>query len=335
MRLLTDEERAALHVESFIFHAVHYGQPEPTYYDGVSIGEFAGFFVERVVETLRGNRFVFDRGSTTLGALRGIETDPATFVEASKELARRLHRAEDHEMPDRRFKRGILMVTGLRAGTRRFHSLIKYDHGERVIDIVASGSAAVLEEVVNPLTQNRKALQKSALIELDDDGGKLVVVDHSKRAGITDFFRDFLGVRRAYAEADLTKAVEKSLRKTVQTHAADLPPEIGSQWRQRLRDVATRRGDFEPDQFFGDLFGANDTPALRATWQEQLAANEIEGEEFRFDPDALPDTGPTKYRTAENIDISVPAAARDRFSWERQRDGSVVITIRTGALTER
>ncbi|AWN34394.1 nucleoid-associated protein [Methylobacterium radiodurans] len=335
MRVLTDEEKAALRVESFIFHAVHHGQPEPTLHDGVSIGGFAEFFIERVVETLRGNRFTFDTGSTTLRALRGIEADPATFVEASKDLARRLHRTEGHEMPDGRFKRGILMVTVLSAGPRRFHSLIKYDHGERVIDIVERGSAAVLEEVVNPLTQNRKALQKSALIELDDAGGQLVVVDHSKRSGITDFFRGFLGVRRAQAEADLTKAVERSLRKTVQTHAAELPPEIGSQWRQRLRDIAARRREFEPDQFFGDLFGANDTAALRATWRGQLAANEIDGEQFTFDPDALPDTGPTRYRTAENIDITVPAAARDRFNWERQADGSVVITIRAGALTQR
>ena len=335
MPVLSDEDKAALRVESFIFHAVHHGHAEPTLHDEVPIGRLAGFFIERVIDTLKGNRYVFDDGSTTLRALQGIEADPGAFVETSKELARQFHRTEGRERHDGRFKRGILMVTCLRAGDRRFHSLIKYDHSERVIDIIERGLGADLEEVPNPLTENKKALQKSALIELDADGGKLVVIDQSKRSGITDFFRDFLGVRRALGEDEMTKAVEKCVRRTVLAHSADLPPEITSQWKQRLTDIAARRRDFDADQCFGDLFGAHETPAMRDPWVSQLAANGIEGEAFGFDPDSLPDTGPKRYRTAENIDIVVPPGARDRFDWEKQDDGSVLITIRASSLAER
>ncbi len=335
MPVLSDAEKASLRVESFIFHTVHHGQAEPTLHDEVLIGRHAGFFVDRVIDTLNGNRYVFDAGSTTLRALRGIEADAGTFVEMSKELARQFHRTEGRERHDGRFKRGILMVAGLRAGGRRFHSLIKYDYGERVIDIIERGVGADLEEVMNPLTENKKALQKSALIELDDEGGKLVVIDHSKRSGITDFFRDFLGVKRALGEDEMTKAVEKCVRKTVLIHSADLPPEITSQWKQRLSVIAVRRRDFDADQCFGDLFGAHETQAMRDTWVSQLAANGIEGEAFGFDSASLLNTGPKRYRTAENIDIVVPAGARDRFNWHEQDDGSILITIHASALAER
>ena len=335
MPVLTDEEKADLRVESFIFHAVHHGHTEPTLHDAVPIGGFEGFFVERVIDTLKGNRYVFDPSSTTLRALRGIEADPGSFVETSKELARQFHRTRDQEKHDGRFKRGILLVTGLRAGNRRFHSLIKYDHGERVIDVIERGVGAALEEVLNPLTENKKALQKSALIELEADSGKLVVIDHSKRSGITDFFRDFLGVQRALGEAEMTKAVEKSVRKTVLAHAVELPPEIASQWKQRLVDIAIQRREFDPNQYFSDLFGAHETKAMRDTWQAQLAANGIEGEVFSFDPESLPDIGLKRYKTAENINIIVPAGAHDRFGWDKLDDGSIVITIRTSSLTER
>lgn len=328
MPLLTEAERAGLRVEDFIFHVVHHGGVEPVLFDSTPIGDFEPFFVGRVVETLRGNRFVFDDASPSLLSLRGIDADPAVFVETSKELARRFHN------PDLRFRRGILIVTALRTGDRRLYSLIKYDHEKMVaFDVVDAGAA--LRDVVNGLTESRKAIQKSALIELSLDGGELVVVDRSQPTGITEFFRDFLGARRKHGEAEMTAAVVQILVRTVQDHADDLPTEISVRVKPLVAQIAAQRPDFEPDRFFGDFFGAHGTEAVRASFDDHLARVGYDGESFTFDPDKLPAEGRRRYRTKEGISIVVPAQASGTFDTETLEDGSTLVTIRTGHVTER
>jgi hypothetical protein len=184
MPVLTVAEREALRVENFIFHAVHHGRPGPTLFDEVPIGDFEAFFVGRVIDTLKGNRFTFEERSTTLEGLRTIDVDPTKFVAVSKALAIAFH--DD----DGRFKPGILIVLSLVTNGRRLYSLIKYDYGDRVLGVVEQDAVAILTAVAKPLTENKKSLQKSALIELGEAGGELVVIDHSKRSGITAFLKN-------------------------------------------------------------------------------------------------------------------------------------------------
>jgi hypothetical protein len=99
----------------------------------------------------------------------------------------------------------------LSAGAHRLFSVIKYDH-EQVLSYDIEGDArAVLHEIANSFTKSAEALQKSALIELTDIGGELVVVDRKVQADITDFFKGFLTVKRAYTEAELTGALQKRI----------------------------------------------------------------------------------------------------------------------------
>ena len=329
MPVLTEEEQAGLHVENFIFHAVHNGSQKATLYDEVPIGPFEDFFIGRVVDTLKGNRFVFNPTSATLQALRDLEADPSSFATVSKDLARRFHGDED-----RRIKNGILIVMALTTNGRRIYSLIKYDYGERVLDVSEQDTVALLTAVTKPITENKKALQKSALIEFSDDGGNLVVIDHSERSGITNFFRAFLDVTRAQGEPEMTMALSKSLLRTMQAHANELPTEITTRWKQKLADIALRRRVFDVDELFGDMFGANGSPGVRVTYDAQLAAAGLDGESFTFDSASLSPEGPRKFRTSEGIDITVPAAAQDTFSSVNDGD-TVVITIRTSSLRPR
>ncbi|GJE79134.1 nucleoid-associated protein [Methylorubrum thiocyanatum] len=328
MPVLTQQERDALTVEHFIFHVVHHGGAEPLLFESTPIGDFERFFVGRIIDTLSGNRFVFTDGSETHAALRAAQDDPTQFVETSKALARRFHRN------DGRFQRGILIVTALRTGERRFHSLIKYDH-ERMVafDVVDAGAA--LRDVVNGLTESRKALQKSALIELAEGGGQLVVVDRSKPTGITDFFRDFLQVERLHGEGEMTATLAKALVRTVQEHADALPVGITARVRPRLVEIAQERPDFEPDVFFADFFGAHGSEAVRAGFDANLARLGLDGESFTFEPTALPAVGQRRFRTREGVSIVVPEQASDTVAFEEQEDGSTVVRIRTGHVTER
>ncbi|RYY05140.1 MAG: hypothetical protein EON55_28365 [Alphaproteobacteria bacterium] len=154
------------------------------------------------------------------------------------------------------------------------------------------------------------------------------------RSGITVFFRDFLQVTRMQSEAEMTTALSKSLLRTIQAHAGDLPEDIATGWRKKLDGIALRRPEFDEDQLFADLFGAHGTEAIRGTYVEQLAAVRLDGQSFRFDRNALPAAGPQKFRTSEGIEITVPEAAAETF--EKVKDGDTyVITIRTTSIVQK
>lgn len=331
MQVLTDADRKALHVENFIFHAVHHGVPAPGLFDAVPIGIFEPFFLARVIETLQGNRYEFAPNSETMAALRGVEADATTFVETSKELARRFHK------DDGRFKKGVLIVTTLRTGARRLHSLIKLDFEDDIITFDVNNATAVLKAVTRPLGPSPKALQKSALIELSPGGGSLMVVDHGKRADITQFFQGFLDVRRKFSAAEMTGAVTKAVIRTIQVHSDALPVEITARAKPLISEVAEKDSKFESPKFCQAVFGIHGTAAVQATFDEALAQQGIAGEVFDFDKASLPnDGGARRYVTKERVTINVPEGAHDTVVIEHdKKKGVSTVTIRSAKVVER
>lgn len=331
MPTLTDVEREGLRVENFIFHAVHHGVPDPGLFNEVAIGRYEPFFLGRVIETLKGNRYEFEPASRTKASLQGIEAKPSDFVEASKDLARRFHK------DDGRFKRGVLIVTTLKTGARRLHSLIKLDYEDEVITFDDKDAKATLTAVMRPLGRSPKALQKSALVELASGGGSLMVVDHGKRSGITDFFEDFLGVRRQLGAPEMTAAVTKAVIRTIQQHSGNLPVEITSRAKPLIAEVAEKQSDFESPTFFAAVFGTHGTEAMRATFEGALEQQGMAGEAFTFDKASLPnDGGARRYVTKERVTINVPEGAHDTVSIEtNQKTGVSTVTIRSKQVIER
>ena len=331
MDVLTDAEREALRVENFIFHAVHHGVPEPGLYKEVPVGIFEPFFIARVIETLKGNRYEFVPGSVTRDALKAVEADPSTFVETSKELARRFHR------DDGRFKRGVLVVKTLTTGSRRLHSLIKLDYEDETITFDETDATVVLKAVLRPLGRSPKSLQKSALIDLASGVGSLMVVDHGKRAGITEFFEGFLDVRRKLGAPEMTAAVTKAVIRTVQQHSGELPVEITSRAKPLIAEAAGKEHDFESLGFFRSMFGTHGTAEMQATFDRSLEQQGLAGEAFTFDKASLPnDGGARRYVTKERVTINVPEGAHDTVVIEHsEKTGVSTVTIRSKQVIER
>jgi hypothetical protein len=87
MAFFSEDELGLLGIDKFIFHVVHHGGDQPILFGETPIGGFEPFFLARVRDTLRGNRFVFLDGSVTRAALKQVADDPDRFVEVSKTLA--------------------------------------------------------------------------------------------------------------------------------------------------------------------------------------------------------------------------------------------------------
>jgi hypothetical protein len=326
---LSAEEVAALRVDNFIFHVVHHGEEEPILLDETPIGRFERFFLDRVKETLRGNRFEFLPGSATFAALQEVNLNIGRFVDRSKALAQ-----DFHSRQDKRIKPGVLIVMKLGAGARQLFSLIKYDHEDALTYDLVDDTHAVLKEIANSFTKSADALHKSAIIELNDTGGELVVIDRTVRHDITTFFKGFLNCKRKFTFSEMTKQLETIVLGTVKVHQSELPGEITQAVRERFYDAVQRRDTFDAQQFFTEYFGAHGSDGIRKTFERLIENNGIAGESFTFDRSVVRRPGPKKYKTAEGVKIEIPEQALGTVE-KNTAEGFTTVTIKTRKLTEQ
>ncbi len=325
--MIGPEELQSLKITKFIFHVVHQGEEHPVLLDEVLIDGFEDFVLARALDTLKGNQFVFNDGSTTCEHLKGIAKDPSTFVAASKKMA-----IDFHSRNDKRIKPGVFILMCLAGQNKSLFLIIKYDH-ERVVRYLIEDKKALLEEIKSGFTQSAEALQKSALVDFEGDG-RVIVVDRTVRNDITEFFRGFLNVQRRYASTELNENLKRAVASTIRSHQDDLPLSIRSKWRESLNNIAEKKGDFEVEPFLTSMFGPHATDEVRKTFRGELKKNDIEGEVFSLDPDVLSDTGPVRLRTSEGVIVQMPEHARKTVTWADDANGFTIISIKTIKLIE-
>jgi hypothetical protein len=322
----TDAEIENLSIENFIFHVVHHNADEPILLNEAPLNGFEGFFLQRALETLKGNQFIFADGSNTRTLLSQALKDQSAFVPNSKLLAQTFHAARDG-----RIKPGALILMILQTGNRKVFCIIKYDHELAITYDINDDYVAFLKSIANSFTKSPDALQKSALIELGENDDNIVVVDKFSRKQITDFFRGFLVCKRRYTNYDLTKTIEDVVVEVVKRHKDELPAEITQNSRYRYHQSVLKRDVFESDEFFAEFFGAHGNEKVRKTFNSILKTRDLDGEVFEFDKTAVKSTKPQKYKTAEGVKIEIPEQATDTFHAQNTPEGTT-ITIKTSKL---
>lgn len=330
MDFLTEDEIAALRIEQLIFHVVQHEDADPILLDETLFGEFESFFLDRVKETLRGNGYEFVKNSSTLHLLKDISSNPGKFVLNSKQLAINFHATKN-----KRIKPGAIILIKLYAGSKELFSIIKYDREQVLAYNLVDSSHAVLEEIVNSFTKSQGALQKSALIELNNDGGKLVVIDRNVSYDITGFFKAFLNVHRLYTDSEMTEKVHEAIIHTALAHRDELPNEVASKIRSISFQAIQSLEIFDQGEFFDKVFGANSTPKLVKTYEAFLKKNNIGGDSFKFVKNAIKPPKEIKYRTQEGVRIRFGKESEETVKIDYGvGNKSTVITIKTQHLTE-
>lgn len=315
-----------IEIEDFIFHVVHHGAPEPILMDHTPITGFETFFKDRIKEVLEGNRFNFTEQSTFLNSIKRIDLDPRLFLEESKELARIFHQHQN-----KRIKPGVMILIRAKIDDIRKYLLIKYDH-EGVITYKTINKEAILEEISNTFSKSKEALQKSAIINLDEKVIGAVIIDKSERNDITDFFKGFLGVKRYYDKSALTKIVSDCFIETIKEHRVNLPGEFTSQASITFYEYVQAKKDFQSDETIKELFGNNYTEEIGKTFSKKLRQADIEGEEFEFDK-KLKKPVKKKFRTAEGVTIQYNTTAESTVKIKTTNE-ETKITITTRKLIE-
>lgn len=362
MSFLNEVEIENLTIERMIFHVVDPALESPTYLAEVKPPQCVDFFVERVKETLRGAAYEFLPGAGVPDLLyRALPASDGgdDFIQVSHDLADRF---KDKVKQDKRLAPGVLMLFSLRTtGNVQLVAVIKYEHqqvvsysyikdesGTPVLD--ADGNPVPdLQTLVETFTQDRKAMQKSAVIRFQDDRNptehkapqsSVVVIDHSsgRYRDATQHFANFLDIKRTLEPIELTKRLEDAAVESIKAHRDEVPPEVAKAPKRHVRTAISRLDGFDfekPEEFLSAVMqGVTPEAKILKTFKSKLTTNNISTEAFQFEGAKPPVAEYRRVVTKEGITLLFSAGHEKNKNVEMKDEdnGGIKITIRSTGL---
>jgi hypothetical protein len=342
MGILEKSDLERLQIKRIIFHVVGPEDDDLILMDEVDLGHVLEFFLERIRETNVGNRFkLIGPQQGVWPSLAAMEATPEHFIKISKQLAESFNNAHKAVAS----KRGAFIVAQLSGLSRPMFGLIKFDD-LRVLRFAQQTTPngrvkATVSEINNTFQEDKKAMQKSALVVLDGEEGTAAVFDRANRADATAYFRTFLGVHRLYQPEEATKRFAKAIREAFEVHRGRATPELRENWRKRLADELAARETIEPeedfDRFGSAVFGAFfDDVQFREAVERSLQKHKVSGETINVAPAAIPIPTIRRIRTAERIEIRIPTDidAQNVLEVIDRPGGHKEIRIKTSGISE-
>ncbi|MDG5815664.1 nucleoid-associated protein [Chitinispirillales bacterium ANBcel5] len=323
MITLSADQLASLSITRFIFHVVHHGEDEPTFFDELEIGDFEDFFLDRARCILKGSSYEFNPQSQVREHLEAIGNESYLFVDRSRQLAVNFH---SHGIDDKRIKKGVMILMELKALGKEFFAIIKYEH-EQVLRYRNDGKKVMLENVMDTFTKSPDAMQKAALIDMSEETPVVMVLDRNVKDGISGFFQGFLNVRRKKNQKELTESLWNVVKDTSKKHLDELPPEFVGDVQQRTEEFVQSRDNFDDSEFFDEVFAGYANDELRDTYRSCLKNAEIEDEPFYLDKQASNGSKKRKLKTAEGITVyfSEKALSTMQVSYGKNGEKDVLI----------
>lgn len=337
MAFLTDAERRSLKIEAMILHVV--GQ-QPFVAEPARAVEHAAFFAARILDTDVAPVHSFGEDSPTRDRLERMARGEEPFEAGAQALAAefsRLHGATTRE--------GAFFVFALGSDDprARLYSLIKYDYREAIEQ--TDDRRHLLRRIVHAFIDDRKAIQKSALVRIVDGRAEAAVAAHDRVATgpeISDYFAAFLGVRRSRSDRELNAELAEVLRKTLQESREVLPDHDVARALHHAKAVLRDRRRIHEEAVADAVLSAagdpqdDDTRArLLARASRKLEAAKLGGLSFPPVRQVLERPPLRRIRTVEGVVLSYPDEA-DPVTVRRQRTarGGEIITITTDRVLE-
>jgi len=220
--------------------------------------------------------------------------------------------------------------------------LIKIDN-KKVYEYKVKGTKALLEEVKNTFSEDKTAIQKVALIDIDSNVvWDALVFDRSKPGGITDFFGKFLSVLPRETESDLTKKTQSAARIWAAEHKDIIDPtQEPSVYKNRATNYLLYADNFETDDYVNAVIQDENEvrkEKLRISFREYLELIGIAGQFFPPKKEALtPKEVKNIRQTAEGVKIEWFGNPEDnniKIPNQTNQNGEYEIVIKTSIITE-
>lgn len=311
MAFFDEEQCAKLTISRMVFHLVG---PDKTkdliLLQELAPGQFAKFFLDRILSVNAGIPYIFSDASSTRTRLARIAADPKSFQLESEKLADDFQQHHGGSAAA-----GAFLVFEIDAAGDQCFALLKYDD-ETVLSYAfeedEEGRKKVnLEALERTFVQNREALQKSALIRLTDGGGELVVLDRRNQQKVARYFETFLGAKRVHEDADVTSTLVKVTRDLFLENKQLVPEQVFREMTKRTYDAAAAGGSIGVDEqksFLDTVLGQKlpDDHPLVVKYHNALRRARIDGTPVTLDASNVKRPASRRYITRNKIFIRVP-----------------------------
>ncbi|SDW07367.1 nucleoid-associated protein [Thiocapsa roseopersicina] len=317
--VLNHSQREGLEIEEFIFHII-----EPNATDASSVifldevqlqSKQKSFFLDRLRDIAEGTQYVFKPDSVHLKEkCEQIVGSSAQFVELSRHIAADFSERHQGQMAAGVFVVSVVKYLVAPNDWRRLVFLVKMDkrpsfsysyteqQGRRV---------AVVEEIENSLNETKSAIQKSALIDVADQFvWDVLAFDRVTRTGLSDYFRNFLGIRERQEDSTLTRKAHATVRKWAKALSFEqlAPGEDANTIAGRSLNYLSDHDAFDTDSYLDAVIrDTNDErkALLVACLREWLSEAGVSGQLFRPQPGSLKSKERKQvYVTAEGVTIA-------------------------------
>ncbi|WP_313413555.1 hypothetical protein [Stenotrophomonas sp.] len=336
MGFLTDDERQQLRIEGMILHVVGDGAFEAQTARAV---EHPAFFLSRIRDTDVAAVHQFRARSRSRDILTRMATAQVPFETGAQELSADFAREHRTTM-----REGAFFIFDLRIEDPRvrLYSLIKYDYREAIEQAVAADGQQRLRQIVNAFIDDKKAIQKSALIRVVAGNAEPMIAarDRTKPSpDIADYFTAFLDVDRTRNDGELNRTLLESLRQLM-TSSSDLLPRGDAAAALKIaRAVLRERQQVDEEAIVDAVMAAAGHPDedIQHVWRQRVARvlrrQHLSGLVFPVDRQVFRRPPMRKVVTAEGVTLTYPdGVGVERTA--RANGAGEVITITTDRIVE-
>jgi hypothetical protein len=338
--VLSMADKEAIKIEKLIFHIILTDVAQPIYLEELIITEEQQkFFKERLADAAQGRQYIFTENNPPIQKLakKIIRASDEDFLSLSKDITERFKATHNKSTND-----GVFIVSIVSIKKRKLLFLIKLDH-KKVYEYKLKGSKALLEEVKNTFSEDKTAIQKVALIDVDSNVvWDVLIFDRSKSGSITEFFANFLSVLPRETESDLTKKMQSAARKWAAENKPNIDPQQEpANYKNRAREYLINTDIFDTDNFINAVIFDEDKIRrnnLKQSFREHLENEGLAGQDFVPKKEALTSKEQKNIRqTAEGVKIEWtgnPIDSNVTIPNTPNQNGEYVIKITTSEISE-
>jgi hypothetical protein len=302
--------------------------------------EFEDFFLDRIRETNVDAVHEFEDDSVTKLTLQAASAADASFELAAQQVSRRFHEQHVGASSD-----GAFFVFQLSCDDPdvHFYSLIKYDFRE-ALEQQTIDDETHLRRIVNALISDRKAVQKSAIIKVQNGTAIDLVAARDRTKvppDVSDYFATFLDVKRSRSNVELTQAAVKTLRETLDRCSDALPDNNVPLAFRRAQAVLRDHQMVTVDSILAAIFAAADHPEdeivrrrLETAASRRMKAHKLDGVEFQASRRILRAPPMRRIKTVEGVMLQYPDDLENPVVNRRDDANGTVFTIRTQGVKE-
>lgn len=250
--VLSQTEKDSFKIEKFIFHIIIQEELNPIYLDEIDLdASQVKFFKDRFVDVSEGVQHVFSDkvNSGFYQDCMSIVNEPdKKFLEISKKIT-----ASFKSHHNKNTNNGVFITSLVNVDEKRFLIfLLKLDH-RKVYEYTVENKKALLHEITQTFVEDKRAIQKSALIDVSNYYNWDVLATDRTSGGKTalrKYFADFLTVIEKETPSNLTEKAVVVIRQWAIKNKSILDPKQDlSTYKKRGIDYLNSTAKFKTKDF--------------------------------------------------------------------------------------